>query len=595
MSATIEVPASYSSLPFKDITISRVPADSPSATKVLILSFNRPDKHNAVTENLLTELETAYRVIDQDERVRAVVLTGAGKAFCAGADLQVGFSGLMAHKESEESIARYRDQGGRVALAIANCTKPTIVAINGPAAGFGLTVTFPATIRVAWSGAKVALPFARLGLSLESCSAYFLPRLVGLAKAMHIVTTGETYFASDPLVSPLFSKLLPTPEETVAYAVELASNIGENTSLTSTKLMRDMLLYNSETPEEMHKLDSKVFISLVGSQDNVAVGFLNSSFCTQLIVSLDFLKWIQVAVSRYLNAPSLNLDGNDHVKTSALLNMADTVSNMSTISLSPMASLFSWRTLAFVFMLTNLKALHFMWFARFLRAFVRRLTDSAPEKLLSPRCIFLPAISATRSPALECDYNLHKSNSTYFTDMDMSRGNFSLVLFGKAFNPLPGPTHFTMILGGTTCTWRKEIKPYARYELWTRVLSWDEKWLYVVTHFVKPGVFQPTEFVLQPYKKPKAAKGQEKDVDTLKSVYASSVARYVFKNNRRTIPPVEALQKSNLLPNDEVSLADIEKERASSLAIGRLEAGWDAVHNCFQPTRPALGWYYSAY
>ncbi|KAH7227044.1 ClpP/crotonase-like domain-containing protein [Fusarium oxysporum] len=595
MSATIEVPASYSLLPFKDITISHVPADSPSATKVLILAFNRPDKHNAVTENLLTELETAYRVIDQDERVRAVVLTGAGKAFCAGADLQVGFSGLMAHKESEESIARYRDQGGRVALAIANCTKPTIVAINGPAAGFGLTVTFPATIRVAWSGAKVALPFARLGLSLESCSAYFLPRLVGLAKAMHIVTTGETYFASDPLVSPLFSRLLPTPEETVAYAVELASNIGENTSLTSTKLMRDMLLYNSETPEEMHKLDSKVFISLVGSQDNVAVGFLSNSSCTQLIVSLDFLKWIQAAVSRYLNAPLLNLDGNDHVKTSALLNMADTVSNMSTISLSPMASLFSWRTLAFVFMLTNLKALHFMWFARFLRAFVRRLTDSAPEKLLSPRCIFLPAISATRSPALECDYNLHKSNSTYFTDMDMSRGNFSLVLFGKAFNPLPGPTHFTMILGGTTCTWRKEIKPYARYELWTRVLSWDEKWLYVVTHFVKPGVFQPTEFVLQPYKKPKAAKGQEKDVDTLKSVYASSVARYVFKNNRRTIPPVEALQKSNLLPNDEVSLADIEKERASSLAVGRLEAGWDAVHNCFQPTRPALGWYYSAY
>ncbi|EGU77775.1 hypothetical protein FOXB_11705 [Fusarium oxysporum f. sp. conglutinans Fo5176] len=551
MSATIEVPASYSSLPFKDITISHVPADSPSATKVLILAFNRPDKHNAVTENLLTELETAYRVIDQDERVRAVVLTGAGKAFCAGADLQVGFSGLMAHKESEESIARYRDQGGRVALAIANCTKPTIVAINGPAAGFGLTVTFPATIRVAWSGAKVALPFARLGLSLESCSAYFLPRLVGLAKAMHIVTTGETYVASDPLVSPLFSKLLPTPQETVAYAVELASNIGEGTSLTSTKLMRDMLLYNSETPEEMHKLDSKVFISLVGSQDNVAVGFLNSSSCTQLIVSLDFLKWIQAAFSRYLNAPSLNLDGNDHVKTSALLNMADTVSNMSTISFSPMASLFSWRTLAFVFMLTNLKALHFMWFARFLRAFVRRLTDSAPEKLLSPRCIFLPAISATRSPALECDYNLHKSNSTYFTDMDMSRGNFSLVLFGKAFNPLPGPTHFTMILGGTTCTWRKEIKPYARYELWTRVLSWDEKWLYVVTHFVKPGVFQPTEFVLQPYKKPKAAKGQEKDVDTLQSVYASSVARYVFKNNRRTIPPEEALQKSNLLPNDE--------------------------------------------
>ncbi|KAH7203122.1 ClpP/crotonase-like domain-containing protein [Fusarium redolens] len=532
MSATIEVPASYSSLSFKDITVSHVPADSPTATKVLILAFNRPDKHNAVTENLLTELETAYRIIDQDERVRAVVLTGTGKAFCAGADLQIGFSGLMAHKASEESIARYRDQGGQVALAIANCTKPTIVAMNGPAAGFGLTITFPATIRVAWSGAKVALPFARLGLSLESCSAYFLPRLVGLAKAMHIVTTGDTYVASDPLVSPLFSKLLPTPQETVAYAVELASNIGENTSLTSTKFMRDMLLYNSDTPEEMHKLDSKVFISLVGSQDNVAASCICD--CT----------------------PSL------------FVNMADTMSNMSSFVWSSMASFLSWRTLAYVFMLTNLKSLHFMWFARFLRAFVRRLTDSAPEKHLSPRCIFLPAISATRSPALECDYNLHKSNSTYFTDMDMSRGNFSLVLFGRAFNPLPGPTHFTMILGGTTCTWRKEIKPYARYELWTRVLSWDEKWLYVVTHFVKSGVFHPTEFVMQPYKKSKTAKGQEKeDVDTLKSVYASSVARYVFKNNRRTIPPEEALRKSNLLPNDEASLADIEKKRASSLAV----------------------------
>ncbi|KAF5563526.1 enoyl hydratase isomerase family [Fusarium napiforme] len=270
MSATIEVPASYSSLPFKEVVISHVPEASPVATKVLILAFNRPDKHNAVTENLLTELETAYRRIDQDERVRAVVLTGTGKAFCAGADLQVGFSGLMAHKESQVSIDRYRDQGGKVALAIANCTKPTIVAINGPAAGFGFTITFPATIRVAWSGAKVALPFARLGLSLESCSAYFLPRLIGLAKAMHIATTGDTYPASDPIVSPLFSKLLSTPQEALIYAVELASRIAVGTSLTSTKLMRDILLYNSETPEEMHKLDSKVFISLVGSKDNLA-------------------------------------------------------------------------------------------------------------------------------------------------------------------------------------------------------------------------------------------------------------------------------------------------------------------------------------
>ncbi|CAJ0538640.1 Ff.00g066530.m01.CDS01 [Fusarium sp. VM40] len=270
MPLTIATPASYALLPFKDITVSHVPANASTATKVLVVAFNRPEKHNAVTENLLTELEIAYQVINQDERVRAVVLTGTGKAFCAGADLQVGFTPLMAHKESEDSISKYRDQGGRVALAMANCTKPTIVAVNGPAAGFGFTITLPAAIRVAWSGAKLSLPFARLGLTLESCSAFFLPRLIGLAKATHISTTGATYVASDPLVSSLFSKLLPTPQETVVYAIELAAEIAENTSLTSTKLIRDLLLYSPNTPEETHVLDSKAFISVVGSKDNIA-------------------------------------------------------------------------------------------------------------------------------------------------------------------------------------------------------------------------------------------------------------------------------------------------------------------------------------
>ncbi|RSL40169.1 hypothetical protein CEP53_013550 [Fusarium sp. AF-6] len=261
---------------------------------------------------------------------------------------------------------------------------------------------------------------------------------------------------------------------------------------------------------------------------------------------------------------------------------------------STMKSVLNLKTLAIAFVLANFKSLHFMWFARFLRAFVRRLTDSAPDKHLSPRCLFLPAISATRSPALECDYNLHKSNSTYFTDMDMSRGNFCLILFSKPFNPIPGPKHFTMILGGTTCTWRKEIKPYAPYELWTRILSWDEKWLYVVTYFVKPGVFHPDEYVMQPKKKTGSKKNKE-DVETLKAVYASSVARYVFKSNRRTIPPEQALRDAGLLPEDEAGLAEVEKTRAATLAIGRLEAGWDAVHSCLQPTGAALGWYNSAY
>lgn len=103
-------PDSYSSLSFKDISVSHVPADSPKATKVLIVALNRPKKYNAVTENLLNELETVYTLINSDERVRVVVLTGNGKAFCAGADLEVGFSGLLAHKKNPEAFSKFRDQ-----------------------------------------------------------------------------------------------------------------------------------------------------------------------------------------------------------------------------------------------------------------------------------------------------------------------------------------------------------------------------------------------------------------------------------------------------------------------------------------------------
>lgn len=153
-------------------------------------------------------------------------------------------------------------------MAITRCPKPTIAAVNGPAAGVGMTLTLPTTIRVAWSGAKLAIPFSRRGVVLESVSAFFLPRLLGLSKAMHIATTGATYRADDPLVRDLFSQLLPTPEETVKCALEIAGDIAENTSEVSTKMNRDLMLYCPDTPEETHKLDSKAFLYMVGSADN---------------------------------------------------------------------------------------------------------------------------------------------------------------------------------------------------------------------------------------------------------------------------------------------------------------------------------------
>ncbi|KAK1445618.1 hypothetical protein CMEL01_09861 [Colletotrichum melonis] len=264
-----QVPDSYSSLNYKDIVVSHVPHDAPAVTKVIVVTLNRPERHNTVNGNILEELVSVFNIIDGDDRVRVVVLTGAGKSFCAGMDLSEGPGGLMKIKQNPDAMNQWKDPGGRVALAISECSKPTIVAVNGGAAGFGATSILSAAIRVAWQDAKINMPFARRGLTMESVSAFYLPKLISLSKANHIVTTGSTYTASDPLVSGLFSKLLPTPEETVRYAIELATDVAENTSIMSTKLMRDMMLYCPDTPEETHDLDSKVFITSFGSKDNV--------------------------------------------------------------------------------------------------------------------------------------------------------------------------------------------------------------------------------------------------------------------------------------------------------------------------------------
>ncbi|KAK1489261.1 hypothetical protein CCUS01_03305 [Colletotrichum cuscutae] len=183
-------------------------------------------------------------------------------------------------------------------------------------------------------------------------------------------------------------------------------------------------------------------------------------------------------------------------------------------------------------------------------------------------------------------------NSTYFTDLDMSRGNISLVLFRQPFNPFPGPKHFIMILGGVQCVWRKEIAPYEKYELWTRVLSWDEKWIYLVSHFVKADVFVPGEYAMQPGPKEKKNKhGGIETKDPQKAVFASSIARYVFKNGRRTVPPEQALSRCGLLPADEAKSAEVERLRLKWLPVAQLKSGWDSVHGLFEPGELALGRY----
>ncbi|KAL3457172.1 ClpP/crotonase-like domain-containing protein [Aspergillus heterothallicus] len=268
------LPPSYSALVLPDVRVSHVPASSSAPTPVILVQLDRPRHKNAFTLSMHESLIRLYTYLDIDPRVKAIVLSGAGSSFCAGMDLNIGFGqgGKASDQLSFGKTQRdndHRDSGGQVALAIHNCSKPTVVALNGAAVGIGITMCLPATIRVACSDAKVGFVFARRGLTMEACSAWFLPRLIGLSKAMHLVSTGSVYAASDPLLQGLFSELLPTPEATLQRALVLAQDIARNTSVVATKLMRDMMCRAPESPEEMHLLDSRVINSRYGSHDNL--------------------------------------------------------------------------------------------------------------------------------------------------------------------------------------------------------------------------------------------------------------------------------------------------------------------------------------
>lgn len=254
---------------------------------------------------------------------------------------------------------------------------------------------------------------------------------------------------------------------------------------------------------------------------------------------------------------------------------------------------------------------------RFIRALVTRLFLSPiTEKELNPECLFLPAIHRTRSPLTECDYNIHKSNSTYFTDLDISRGNLSLLLFSQRLSFQPTSTTAVMILSGVQCVFRREIKPYQPYEVWSRVLSWDEKWIYILSHFVERGAVRHKKYLLQPKKHKDRCSGNKSQSNQAHKVFASAVSRYVFKQGRKTFPPEKMLIECGLLPakrNAQDSELDrvseesdyleevgekkstwrsIEERRKRDLDTVQLKLGWDAVHNCFDgDDSAALGRY----
>ncbi|KAK7186966.1 hypothetical protein DPSP01_009346 [Paraphaeosphaeria sporulosa] len=252
------LPKSYNDIPWKEIKTEHY-AEDPS---IIILTLWRPKNHNAFTGIMMLELEEAYAMFDIDDRVKCIVFTATGKIFCAGADLDVGFVG------GQEPVNEHRDGGGRVTLAIHNCRKPTIGALNGSAVGVGITMTLPMNIRIAPKAAKIGFVFARRGLVMEACSSFFLPRLIGHSRAMAAVTTGSTYPASDPIWSGLFAYTVDRPEDVFPKAIEVANEVVKNTSVVSTYLMKELMFRDTGSAEGQHLLDSRILYELFTSADN---------------------------------------------------------------------------------------------------------------------------------------------------------------------------------------------------------------------------------------------------------------------------------------------------------------------------------------
>ncbi len=238
-----------------------------SADGVLTITLNRPDRLNAWTPTMGQELIAAFDAADADDGVRAIILTGAGRGFCAGADLQGGGS-TFDWRDRQSGDAVPRDGGGQFTLRVFDCTKPVIAAINGPAVGVGATMTLPMDIRLAADDARIGFVFARRGIVPEACSSWFLPRAVGISQAMEWVATGRVFSAQEALAGRLVRSLHPK-EELLDAARALAVEIAENTAPVSVALARRMMwrMLGAEHPMMAHRADSRGMFSRGQSAD----------------------------------------------------------------------------------------------------------------------------------------------------------------------------------------------------------------------------------------------------------------------------------------------------------------------------------------
>jgi enoyl-CoA hydratase/carnithine racemase len=227
---------------------------------VATITLDRPEKLNALTAPMAAELLRLFDEIDADDRVRAVIVTGRGRAFCAGADLSLGGETFDYDRHDPEGPARAerRDGGGVITLRIYRLLKPIIAAINGPAVGVGLTMTLPMDIRLASEDARFGFVFARRGIAPEACSSWFLPRLVGIDRALEWCYRGDVFPAAEALAGGLVRSVHPA-DELLPAAEELARTIAESTSAVSVSLVRQLLWrgLGLSHPMEAHRADSR--------------------------------------------------------------------------------------------------------------------------------------------------------------------------------------------------------------------------------------------------------------------------------------------------------------------------------------------------
>src|ERR1700744_1396747 len=249
--------------------------------QIMTLHLHRPEKMNAFTTIMTNELVEVFTRVNGDDEVRAIIVTGSGRAFCAGADLSAGARTFDATENPERaarnagpldsvnwSDERVRDGGGRLTLAIFECLKPGIAAVNGAAVGVGATMMLAMDIRLASENARFGFVFTRRGIIPEACSSYFLPKIVGIAQALEWCYSGRVFDASEALHGRLISKVV-NADLLLSEAHKLAVEIRDNTAPVSIALTRQMMWRGAgmDHPMEAHKIDSRGIYARGASED----------------------------------------------------------------------------------------------------------------------------------------------------------------------------------------------------------------------------------------------------------------------------------------------------------------------------------------